>query len=140
MYLLDQEESKVHIHTNEPQSIFTLCSEYGAITGEKADDMLKQQNTAHGKHGETAIIVDSGCDLPEDIIEKFNIHMVPLRFNFGDDHHVDKVTITSDEFWNELQTNPNHPQHLNQLRRFSEAIQFLIGHYKNAISIHLPAE
>ena len=135
-----KKKAKVHIHTNEPQSIFTLCSEYGAITGEKADDMLKQQNTAHGKHGETAIIVDSGCDLPEHIIEKFNIHMVPLRFNFGDDHHVDKVTITSDEFWNELQTNPNHPQTSQPTPGdFQRQYQFLIGHYKNAISIHLPA-
>ena len=108
-----KKKAKVHIHTNEPQSIFTLCSEYGAITGEKADDMLKQQNTAHGKHGETAIIVDSGCDLPR-YIEKFNIHMVPLRFNFGDDHHVDKVTITSDEFWNEYRQIQIIHKHLNQ--------------------------
>ena len=66
--------------------------------------------------------------------------MVPLRFNFGDDHHVDKVTITSDEFWNELQTNPNHPQTSQPTPGdFQRQYQFLIGHYKNAISIHLPA-
>ena len=35
-----KKKAKIHIHTNEPQSIFTLCSEYGTITGEKADDML----------------------------------------------------------------------------------------------------
>ena len=105
-----KKKAKIHIHTNEPQAIFTLCSEYGQISGEKADDMLKQQNTVHGTHEEIAIIVDSACDLPENIIEDLNIHMVPLRFNFGDDHHVDKVTITSDEFWNELENNPNHPQ------------------------------
>ena len=133
-------KAKIHIHTNEPQAIFTLCSEYGKISGEKADDMLKQQNTIHGAHEEIAIIVDSGCDLPEKIIEKFNIHMVPLRFNFGDDHHVDKVTITSDEFWNELQTNPNHPQTSQPSQGdFQRQYQFLTGHYKSAISIHLPA-
>ena len=135
-----KKKAKIHIHTNEPQAIFTLCSEYGQISGEKADDMFKQQNTVHGTHEEIAIIVDSACDLPEDIIEDLNIHMVPLRFNFGDDHHVDKVTITSDEFWNELQNNPNHPQTSQPSPGdFQRQYQFLSGHYKNAISIHLPA-
>ena len=135
-----KKKAKIHIHTNEPQAIFTLCSEYGTISGEKADDMLKQQNTIHGTHEQIALVVDSGCDLPENIIEKNNIHMVPLRFNFGDDHHVDKVTITSDEFWNELQNNPNHPQTSQPSPGdFQRQYQFLTGHYKNAISIHLPA-
>ena len=135
-----KKKAKIHIHTNEPQAIFTLCSEYGSISGEKADDMLKQQNTIHGSHEEIAIVVDSGCDLPEEIIENYNIHMVPLRFNFGNEHHVDKVTITSDEFWSELQTNPNHPQTSQPSPGdFQRQYQFLTGHYKSAISIHLPA-
>ena len=135
-----KKKAKIHIHTNEPQAIFTLCSEYGSISGEKADDMLKQQNTIHGSHEEIAIVVDSGCDLPEEIIENYNIHMVPLRFNFGNEHHVDKVTITSDEFWSELQTNPNHPQTSQPSPGdFQRQYQFLTGHYKSAFSIHLPA-
>ena len=135
-----KKKAKIHIHTNEPQAIFTLCSEYGKISGEKADDMLMQQNTIHGTHEEIAIVVDSACDLPEDIIEELNIHVVPLRFNFGDEHHVDKVTITSDEFWNELENNPNHPQTSQPSPGdFQRQYQFLSGHYKNAISIHLPA-
>ncbi len=135
-----KKKAKIHIHTNEPQAIFTLCSEYGSISGEKADDMLKQQNTIHGSHDEIAIVVDSGCDLPDEIIEKYNIHMVPLRFSFGDEHHVDKVTITSDEFWNELETNPNHPQTSQPSPGdFQRQYQFLTDHYKSAISIHLPA-
>ena len=105
-----KKKAKIHIHTNDPQAVFTLGHEYGTLSGEKADDMLKQQKDAHGSHEEIAIVVDSGCDLPEDIIEEFNIHMVPVRLNFGDEHHVDKVTITSEEFWNQLQTHPTHPQ------------------------------
>ena len=134
-----KKKAKIHIHTNDPQAVFTLGHEYGTLSGEKADDMLKQQKDAHGSHEEIAIVVDSGCDLPEDIIEEFNIHMVPVRLNFGDEHHVDKVTITSEEFWNQLQTNPTHPQTSQPTQGdFRRQYQFLTGHYKNAISIHIP--
>tara|TARA_A100001037_G_scaffold7735_1_gene7686 strand:- start:3373 stop:5157 length:1785 start_codon:yes stop_codon:yes gene_type:complete len=135
-----KKKAKIHIHTNDPQAIFTLCNEYGIVTGEKADDMLKQQKDAHGSHKKIAIIVDSGCDLPEEILEEFNIHMVPVRLNFGDEHHVDKVTITPEEFWHQLKTNPIHPQTSQPTQGdFRRQYQFLTGHYKNAISIHLPA-
>ena len=135
-----KKKAKIHIHTNDPKAIFTLCNEYGIVSGEKADDMLKQQKDAHGNHEDIAIVVDSGCDLPEDILEDYNIHTVPVRLNFGDDHHVDKVTITSEEFWHQLETNPHHPQTSQPTQGdFRRQYQFLTGHYKNAISIHLPA-
>ncbi len=135
-----KKKAKIHIHTNDPQAVFTLGHEYGTLSGEKADDMLKQQKDAHGSHEEIAIVVDSGCDLPEDLIDEFNIHMVPVRLNFGDEHHVDKVTITSEEFWHQLQTSSIHPQTSQPTQGdFRRQYQFLTGHYNNVISVHLPA-
>lgn len=133
-------KAKIHIHTNDPQKVFTLSNEFGVVSGEKADDMLKQQKDAHGSHDDIAIVVDSGCDLPENLIEEYNIHVVPVRLNFGDEHHVDKVTITSEEFWHQLEHNEHHPQTSQPTQGdFRRQYQFLTGHYKQAISLHLPA-
>ncbi len=132
-------KAKVHIHSDEPHKVFTLCKEYGSIQGEKTDDMIKQQVDAHSSHSSTAIIVDSGCDLPEEIIDNMNIHVIPVRLNFGNTHYVDKVSLTSDEFWKELKTNPNHPQTSQPSPGdFRRQYQFLSSHYESAISIHLP--
>lgn len=132
-------KAKVHIHSDEPHKVFTLCKEYGSIQGEKTDDMIKQQADAHSSHSSTAIIVDSGCDLPEEIIDNMNIHVIPVRLNFGNTHYVDKVSLTSDEFWKELKTNPNHPQTSQPSPGdFRRQYQFLSSHYESAISIHLP--
>ena len=132
-------KAKVHIHSDEPHKVFTLCKEYGSIQGEKTDDMIKQQADAHSSHSSTAIIVDSGCDLPEEIIDTMNIHVIPVRLNFGNTHYVDKVSFTSDEFWKELKTNPNHPQTSQPSPGdFRRQYQFLSSHYESAISIHLP--
>lgn len=131
---------KVHIHTDHPKKVINMCQKYGKVSDEKADDMLRQQHDAHGTHQDIAVLVDSGCDLPEDILRKFNIHMIPVRLNFGPEHFVDKVTITSGEFWEKLETNSHHPQTSQPTPGdFLRQYQLLSSHYKQAISIHIPA-
>ena len=132
-------KAKVHIHSDDPHSVFSLCKEYGSIKGEKTDDMIKQQADAHSSHSSTTIIVDSGCDLPDELIDNMNIHVIPVRLNFGDTHYVDKVSLTSDEFWKELEKNPMHPQTSQPSPGdFRRQYQFLSSHYESAVSIHLP--
>lgn len=50
------------------------------------------------------IITDSACDLDIDYIKKLNVHMIPLIVNFGDDVYRDRVTITTNEFYDKLKT------------------------------------
>ncbi|MEC7926791.1 MAG: DegV family protein, partial [Candidatus Neomarinimicrobiota bacterium] len=131
---------KVHIHTDQPKKVIHMCQTFGAVSDEKADDMIRQQHDAHGTHQDIAVLVDSGCDLPEDILRKYNIHMIPVRLNFGPEHFVDKMTITSGEFWEKLEMNPHHPQTSQPTPGdFLRQYQLLSSHYKQAISIHIPA-
>ena len=131
---------KVHIHTDQPKKVIHMCQTFGMVSDEKADDMIRQQHDAHGTHQDIAVLVDSGCDLPEDILRKYNIHMIPVRLNFGPEHFVDKMTITSGEFWEKLETNPHHPQTSQPTPGdFLRQYQLLSSHYKQAISIHIPA-
>src|SRR5690606_119380 len=57
-----------------------------------------------------AIITDTAADLPEEVQERLNIHLMPLRVNFGSKSYLDKVSITADEFYAEMLSNPEHPQ------------------------------
>ena len=41
------------------------------------------------------LIVDSACDLPDDIIEKYNIEVVGLNVSFGEGHDVFGSTLLS---------------------------------------------
>lgn len=132
-------KAKVHIHSDEPRKVFSICGEYGSVKDEKTDDMIKQQSDAHQMHLPTAVIIDSGCDLPEEILDSLNIHVIPVRLNFGDTHYVDRVSLTSSEFWKELESNPNHPKTSQPSPGdFRRQYQFLSSHYNEAISIHLP--
>ncbi|MCJ7801635.1 MAG: DegV family EDD domain-containing protein, partial [Candidatus Marinimicrobia bacterium] len=133
-------KAKIHIHTAKPKTVFEICRSFGKVSKDKADDMLQQQKDAHRKHKRTAIVVDSTADLPDSILEEKNIHVVPVRLNFGDKHYIDKVTLSSEEFWDELQNNPVHPKTSQPTPGdFRRQYQFLATHYESAISIHLPA-
>ncbi len=133
-------KAKVHIHTNDPKTVIGICGQFGQVSGEKADDMRRQQADAGKDHKNIVIVVDSGCDLSEEDMEKYNIHMVPVRLNFGDKHYVDKVTMSGEDFWWELARNPIHPKTSQPTPGdFRRQYQFLSSHYESAVSIHLPA-
>ncbi len=47
------------------------------------------------------IIADSTCDLPKNLLEKYEIDLFPLHVHLGDNHYLDGVDITPDQiyFW-----------------------------------------
>ena len=130
-------KTKVHIHTNEPAEVFTKCDQFGVVTSQKADDMHQQQEISHGgKMGDTAIVTDSGADFNDD---ELDIHVVPVRYNFGKKGYIDKISQSTAEFYKELSSNPVHPQTSQPVPGdFRRQYQFLNTHYKSIISIHIP--
>ena len=105
-----KERIRVHIHTNEPQKIFDISRDYGRVEAEKADDMQRQASSAQGTRKGVAIVTDSTADIPTEVMEAYDIHIVPLKVHFGDKGYVDKITLTPEEFYQELATNPHHPK------------------------------
>jgi len=69
---------RIHIHTNEPESIFELVSDFGVVDKTKADDMIGQARTLNRSNRDVVIVTDSAADIPEDVLEAHDIHMVPL--------------------------------------------------------------
>lgn len=49
-----------------------------------------------------ALIADSTCDLDKNIIEKYNIHILPLRVIYKDKEYIDRVDITPQEVYDNL--------------------------------------
>jgi DegV family protein with EDD domain len=56
------------------------------------------------------VVTDSACDLPDDVIDKLGIRVVPLTIRFGDEEFVDRVELTPKEFWDRVVTGPDMPQ------------------------------
>jgi DegV family protein with EDD domain len=48
------------------------------------------------------VVTDSACDLPDDLIERNGIGMVPLTIRFGNEELIDRKELSTDEFWRRL--------------------------------------
>lgn len=132
-------KTKIHIHTNDPANIFAICRSYGETTGEKADDMIKQQNSFAHRKNRVAILTDSAADLPADIISEFNIHVVPILVNFGTQTYLDKISITPQEFHSALKDKTMHPTTSQpSFGDFHRQYQYLAAHFDGIIALHIP--
>ena len=129
----------VHIHSNKPAEVFSLCEKYGSVDEQKADDMFHQQqllNTNNIEKRSVAIVTDSASDFKD---ENLNIYVVPLRYSFGNKGYIDKVSQTITEFYKELTENKYHPQTSQPTAGdFKKQYQFLSSHYETIISLHIP--
>ena len=56
-----------------------------------------------------AIVVDSTAYIPEDLIKKYNIHVIPLTVNWQDETLLDGVDITPEQFYKRLQSTSEIP-------------------------------
>lgn len=54
------------------------------------------------KNNKIALLVDSGTDVPQKLIEKYNIYMIPLKIIYKDYVYTDKVDITPEEIYKRL--------------------------------------
>ena len=100
--------ARVHIHTDAPGEVFRVCTEFGVICQQKADDMTRQHGLMN-QSGSVAIVTDSAADLPTEEIDRLGIHVVPIRLNFDDEEFLDKLTITPSEFYRRLASSPSKP-------------------------------
>ena len=49
-----------------------------------------------------AILVDSGCDVPETIAQAENLYVIPLKIIYKDAEYTDKLDITAEEIYDRL--------------------------------------
>ena len=56
------------------------------------------------------LVTDSACDLPQHIIDKYAIVVVPLTIRFGDTDYVDREAFTPKEFWAKCSASPVLPE------------------------------
>tara|TARA_Y100000588_G_scaffold139582_1_gene153411 strand:- start:1789 stop:3582 length:1794 start_codon:yes stop_codon:yes gene_type:complete len=132
-----KQKTKIHIHVNDPKRVFNMCTSFGIVSDEKIDDMWQQQKIINEPKNNVAIVTDSGADIPENC--NLDIHIIPVKYNFGKTSYIDKLSHTPKEFYQELAKNPIHPQTSQPAPGdFRRRYQYLKSHYNSIISIHIP--
>ena len=101
---------KIHVHTDTPDAVFTFAARWGAIETRKAEDMRAQhRKLAHGDRRPVAIVADSSADLPDSVLDRHHITLVPLQVMFGDETFRDRVELKPQDFYRKMRVSRAHP-------------------------------
>jgi uncharacterized protein len=129
---------RIHIHTDFPAELFSYLRRFGNITYQKVDDMVMQHEIINNRKSEIAILTDSTCDLPKEVLDKLQIHMVPLSIHFGDTFFLDRITLQPEQFYTMLEQEEHKPTSAQpSIRDFQNKYDYLCTHYSSVIAVNL---
>ncbi len=135
-----EHKMRVHIHTNQPDAVFAVAKGVGNIAQTKIEDMRKQNQNARSLAPQTgiALLTDSTCDLPAELLEKYHVHVVPVQVMIGDRSHLDRLEIKPQDFYQVLQTSTERlATSQPSTAQFIQAYDRLASRYESIIGLHI---
>ncbi|USG64936.1 DegV family protein [Brevibacillus ruminantium] len=88
-----------------------------------------------------AWITDSTAYIPEDLREKYGIHIVPLDVIFDDGAYEDGVELTSEELYEKIEQSKTVPKTSQPaIGKFVQLYETLAKEYDCAIAVHLSSQ
>jgi DegV family protein with EDD domain len=129
---------RVHLHTNEPDLFRAALERLGAVESFKVDDMVEQQAAARA--ATIALVTDSTFDLPEAAQLRFGTVMVPLTISIGGESFLDRVELSSAEFYRRVRLSDELPRSSQPNRAdFRRVYEALLKDHESVVSVHLSA-
>jgi len=105
-----QDLLKIHVHTDTPDAVFTLCGRWGQVVQTKAEDMrVQHERLAHPTRRPVAIVCDSSADLADPVLDRHHIALVPLQVIFGEQVYRDRLELRPEEFYRRLRASRDLP-------------------------------
>jgi DegV family protein with EDD domain len=128
----------LHVHTDTPAQLFYQIKDLGDVSQIKVDDMQFQNEIITERRYPIALITDTACDLPENIIKKYQIHTVPFKISFGKKLFLDKLSMTSKQFYKMLESSKEHPKSSQpSYKTIENLFSFVATHYESIIAVHI---
>ncbi len=132
---------RIHVHTDTPWALFEKIGDMGTILTQKVDDMVMQNKIASQARFKTSIVTDSSADIPDELIEKYQIQRVPLNIHFGNTFYLDGITMKPEQFYQMVGRSPVYPTTSQpSYKEFFNKYNYLSTHYTSVIGINLSAK
>ena len=108
------------------ESSYRYCTECIIKGNLPSTDVVKETLIAYGD----SLIVAG--------IDKYMIHQIPLNITVGEDSYLDKVSISSEDFYEYMKSSPIYPNSsLPNEIQIKEKLEFLSQNYENIIIINV---
>lgn len=132
----NDQKIRIHLHTNKPAEVFQRVKVFGQIIQQKADDMQRQYETGHSRKHSIAVVTDSIADLPKELMDIYQIHMIPLNLIIEDSNYLDKLTINPAYLYELMENGEKYPTSSQPTRKAAEDfLNFIGSHYDSIIVV-----
>ncbi len=129
---------RFHVHTDKPKDLFVEIGQKGIVSFQKVDDMVMQSAIVRAKKAKIAIVSDSTCDLPQEIIERHQINVVPLSLHFGEQFYLDNVTIAPEQFYDLIENGDIYPTTAQPTyKEFTNKYEYLASQYDDVLALNM---
>lgn len=134
-------KGRIHIHTDRPDLVFDKISNFGDIIYQKADDMVRQNEIVSNRLSNIALVTDSVADIPKDIVDKYQIHVVNLNILIDQANYFDKLTINNDMVEKLMSNSNSHPSTSQpDTKTIENLYNYLLTYYDSIIVMTLSKE
>ncbi|MDD2228074.1 MAG: DegV family protein [Candidatus Cloacimonetes bacterium] len=128
----------LHIHTNEPDKLFAELFELAHVSNMKVDDMLLQYQISNARKYPIGLVTDTASDLPQAIIDEYQIMQIPFGITVGDRVYLDKFTIKPERFYGLLDSAKTHPfSSQPSLSLVKNTIDYASNNFEKVIAVHI---
>jgi len=130
---------RLHIHTDRPDRFFLKLKNVGTIVEQKVDDM-KRQVDALQAHAKVAVVTDSIADIPSNLQDDLQVHLIPVNLLVDGVNYLDKVTLSSDTFYEILKDAKSVSSAAPSVKAIERSLDFLNDHYDDILVISVASK
>lgn len=136
----NQKHLHIHLHTNRPDYFIATVMHLGKITHQKAEDIHAQYQILHDRKSDIGLLTDSACDLPQNMIDQYQIQVVPAQVHLNGIAYIDNITIKSKHFYKDLAKSREPAKTAApSLAAFAIKQQLMRNNYPHVIAMHTSA-
>jgi DegV family protein with EDD domain len=100
--------------------------------------MLREYEVTHSRKAPIALVTDSVCDLPKSLLDKHQIHVIPLNIALGGAQYLDGLTISNETVYKGMEARGAYPTTSQPSpAAFKLLYSFLSTYYESIIAIHV---
>ena len=133
--------ARVHVHSDDPESVFEKISAHEEVLSQKVDDMKLQSEIVENRKYSIALVTDSIADLPIEFIDEHQISVVPLNISMNGIEYLDKITVSNKKILQHIEHSDEFPTSAQpDIRTVENVFSFLLDNYDSIIAITVADE
>ncbi len=137
----NRERMRFHVHTDHPEDVFLDLARHGTFSQQKVDDMLRQQDVLRRRAASIALVTDSIADLPRELLDRYQVHLVPLQLLVDGSTFLDRMTVAPGQVFEVIERAAEFPSSSQPpLSQVQELFAFLTEHYDSIVALPVSSQ